>query len=125
MSKKTINIWNREFQLPIAYMCDSDETVTQIQKEAEQRFFEKASEILSDAGEIKRFCLKNNGADIKENEITNIFKYVMPVEIFVLRCEDKREVAIMCNYRFDMEHGLAVIFENEELVNIISQDQII
>lgn len=49
----------------------------------------------------------------------------MPKSLFVGRDEAKRIVAIMCDYRFDMEHGLAVVFENEQFKMIGEQDIIL
>ena len=49
----------------------------------------------------------------------------MPKSLFVRRDEAKRIVAIMCDYRFDMEHGLAVVFENEQFKMIGEQDIIL
>lgn len=33
--------------------------------------------------------------------------------------------AILCNYRFDMEHGLAVLFENGTYKSVGSQDTVL
>ena len=54
--------------------------------------------------------------------VDNIFKYVMPKNIYVPRNLKKRVVAIMCNYKFDTEHGIAVVFENEQFKEIGAQD---
>ena len=42
----------------------------------------------------------------------------------MLRNTDVHEVALMCNYRYDPEHGLAAVFENERLKKIIPQDEL-
>jgi hypothetical protein len=31
----------------------------------------------------------------------------------------------MCNYKFDMENGLAIVFENEEAIEVGKQDIIL
>ena len=56
--------------------------------------------------------------------IENIFKYVMPKSIFVPR-EEKRIVAVLFDFRFDMEHGMAIVFENEKFSTIGSEDIIL
>ena len=56
------------------------------------------------------------------DKIENIFKYVMPKEIFVPHTEKHRNVAIMCNYKFDIEHGIAVLFENGQFKKVGPQD---
>lgn len=48
----------------------------------------------------------------------------MPKYLFVKR-EINKHVVAMCNYKFDMEHGIAVVFENEMFSKIVSQDIIL
>ena len=48
----------------------------------------------------------------------------MPESLFVPRTE-KKTIAIMCNYKFDKEHGIAVVFEEGRLKEIGSQDIIL
>ena len=35
---------------------------------------------------------------------------------------NKRAIAVMCNYKFDMEHGIAIVYENEEFKEVGPQD---
>ena len=44
---------------------------------------------------------------------------------FLYRNEEKRIVALMCNYKFDIENGIAIVFENEKLKDIGIQDIIL
>ena len=74
--------------------------------------------------EVEKYILKNG---LKENgisEVDNIFKYVMPKSISVPKAK-KRVVALMCNYKFDMEHGIAVIFEDEKFKKVGPQDLVL
>lgn len=48
----------------------------------------------------------------------------MPQALYVKRNEKKRVVSLLCNYRFDEEHGIALTFENEKLKGIGTQDDI-
>ena len=45
----------------------------------------------------------------------------MPKSISVPKSKT-RKIAIMCNFKYDMEHGLAIVFENEEFVTVGPQD---
>ncbi|MCM1539584.1 MAG: hypothetical protein NC254_14450 [bacterium] len=54
--------------------------------------------------------------------VDNIFKYVMPIKRYVLRTGKDRSIAILCDYKFDIEHGIAVVFKNEKFFRIGSQD---
>ncbi|MCR5024067.1 MAG: hypothetical protein K6A90_07020 [Lachnospiraceae bacterium] len=125
MSKEKITIWNRDFDMEVKYDCYSGEEVLQIQKDAINEFLKSGTAIDAALEQVKQYCLKNNKDDIGGNSIENIFKYVAPKYLYVARNKDKHVVAIMCNYKFDPENGLAVVFENEKFSKIGMQDIIL
>ena len=49
----------------------------------------------------------------------------IPKSVLIPREKEKRVVALMCNYKFDMEHGLAIVFENEQFKTVGPQDIIL
>ena len=49
----------------------------------------------------------------------------MPKYIYIPRKNNSRIVAIMCNYKFDEENGIAIIYKNEKYNNIINQDVVL
>lgn len=123
MNKFNCKIWNRDFSLDVVFDVYKGETVTDKQNEAFECFQKNAGALLSDATEISKYCLKKNKDDIPGAAIENIFKYVIPQKLYVCRSKsDKREVALLCAYKFDPEHGIAIVFENEKLVKIGQQD---
>ena len=73
---------------------------------------------------IKYSCYPGEEVTAIQQEIDNIFKYVIPKRIFIPRT-DKKIVAILCDYKFDMENGIAVVFENEKFKEIGVQDIIL
>ena len=75
-------------------------------------------------GEIKHYIERTSDTDVKAEKIDNIFKYVIPKRIFIPRT-DKKIMAILCDYKFDMENGIAVVFENEKFKEIGVQDIIL
>ncbi len=125
MNKVIINIWNREFELEVSYDCFDDEELLQTQKDAVAELVKHRNCIVESESKVKEYCLCKNAHEIGTGTINNIFKYVMPQSLFVVRNETKRIVAIMCDYKFDMEHGLAVVFENEQFKIIGEQDIIL
>ena len=60
-------------------------------------------------------------AYLQGKKINNIFKYIIPKLIYIPNNRPQRTIDLLCDFRFDIEHGIAIIFENEELINIVSQ----
>ena len=134
MDKQKIKIWGREFELDVSFYAFDGNDATDAQKDALDLFLkanascipneetgeyvggkEDTSLIDSIKADVEKYCLTNaNGNDV-DDPITNIFKYVIPKCIFVDEViEDSRIVALLCDFKFDMEHGLAIVFENEK-----------
>lgn len=122
INEVNINIWGRDFSLPVKYDCYENEEVIMNQKEALQNFMNNGEFINNSLDNLKEYCLSLNGNEIEAKEISNIFKYVIPKYLFVPRSENNRLLALMCNYRFDMEHGIAIVFCDEKLKEIGIQD---
>lgn len=125
MSKEKITMWSREFDMEVKYDCYSGEEILQIQRDAIGAFLKSGAAIDAALDQVKQYCLKNNRVDIGSDSIENIFKYVAPKYLYVARNKEKRVVAIMCNYKFDPENGIAVVFENEKFSKIGMQDIIL
>ncbi len=117
-----IKIWNRDFDLNVLYDCYAGEEILDEQKEALKKFSSDKTTIESSKADVERYCLHHNKDEIGNNEIDNIFKYVMPESIFVKR--DLR-VAIMCRYKFDSEHGICAVFRDGKLIEVGKQDIIL
>ena len=123
MNKTKVNIWGRDFELYVSYQNFPDEDITSNQVAIYESLpFVDFSDSLS---YVKQFVMKRDGYKINENGISNIFKYVMPKSILITRDNNIQVFAVMCNYKFDMEHGLAIIFENKSFKNVGSQDLIL
>ena len=45
-----------------------------------------------------------------------------PTDIYLPRTTEIRSAALFCDYRFDEEHGIAIVFENEKFIEIGTQD---
>lgn len=118
-----MNLWGRDFSLPVYYECDTDQDVLDIQKETKDALLASWDTVEGSKEAIENYCLERDG-DQTECPITNIFRYVIPTSIVVLRSENSHKAALMCNYRFDPEHGLAAVFENEQLVAVVPQDEL-
>lgn len=117
---KRVKIWGRQFSLGVYFDTYESDEITDIQTKALESFLSKSEEIFQSSKRIEQYCMKHNKKEIG-NTITNIFKYVIPTTIFVKQ-DSKRVVLLLCNYKFDEEHGIALQFENESLKSIGPQD---
>lgn len=122
MSKSKITIWGRAFELPVMYECYKGETVLASQREAFVLLEDNAAEVAESLEAVKKYVRKTGTGQLADGAIENIFKYVMPKSVFVPHIKKHRIAAIMCNYKFDMEHGIAVVFENGKFKEIGAQD---
>lgn len=119
-----ISIWERAFLLPVEYDCYDDEIVTDAQKNAVKMMAMHPEWIVASKAQVVRFCKEEVLADNENNKKDNIFSYIKPDYLFVKR-EDHPRVALMCKYRYDMEHGLAVVFDTDGSVKVGPQDIIL
>ena len=123
MLNYNLNVWGRDFELPVVFDCYKDETVLPEQELALTQFLAATDLLSSCLDKVKTYCEKQNPAQFEHAHIDNIFKYVIPQQIYVQRTNDKsRIVALMCAYKFFPENGLAIVFKNEMFEAIGSQD---
>lgn len=120
MSKSVLKIWGREFELNIIYECYPGDEVLDSQR-VEFELLTSADTVDTALESVKRYVARTAGSQV-DTPIENIFKYVMPKSVFVPHNKKSPSVAIMCNYKFDMEHGIAVVFENGKYKEIGTQD---
>lgn len=127
MSKVSLNIWGRPLDLDIEYDCYEGEEILDSQKKAYELFVNCSSELFETAYfEAVNYCYKTNRADIVEDKIDNIFKYVKPKAIYIKRGTfDERKVAIICAYKFNPDDGMAIVFRNEKFWEIGSENIIL
>lgn len=119
MNKVKVDFFGREFNLNVIFDYYEGEEILPSQKETLNSFLEEQCFLEGDLNQLKKYCLDRNKNEIGE-KIDNIFKYVIPVDIYITR--KKGVIAVMCKYKFDLEHGIALVYENEKLVEIGMQD---
>lgn len=125
MQSLTTKVWGRDFTLKVYFDCCSDEEILQSQRDALEALQKSWQVVDAAKPEVERYCLENNEEDIGSETVDNIFKYVIPEGLYVERNENKRVVLLLCAYRFDPEHGIALQFTNETLTAIDQQDALI
>lgn len=116
MSKIKLRIWQRDFKLNVDFDgdCPSDKQI-----KALDSFVSLQDTLLFSSEKVLSYCVKCNKDKITSD---NIFKYVVPKYIYVKK--NAKTIAIMCDYKFDLEHGIAVVFESNKFEKVVIQDKI-
>lgn len=125
MNKVNVTIWGRSFSLKVIYDCYGNEAVTPKQKQAIKKFLAIIATERKALEKTKQYCLAANPEGFADNMVDNIFRYVMPQYLYVRRSKKENFVAIMCDYRFNMEQGLAVVFKDEVFSEVVSQNAVL
>ena len=60
--------------------------------------------------------------DDENQKKDNIFSYILPQYIFVKEGTKGVKIALVCRYRYDEEHGLMIVFDNDGNYIIGGQD---
>lgn len=122
MTKTYMNIWGRGFELNIYYKMSSANKISAEQKAAYDAFMKKSVVVDEALPELKAYIEKNYSSKMQEEKVSNIFKYAMPRMVFIPKQVEGNTVALMCDFAFDVEHGIALVFRDEVLKAIGSQD---
>lgn len=123
MNKYTKRIWGREFALYAVFEGKRNEEPSEAQLKAWEAF---ENTIIDDESlsEVKKYIIKRHGKEKGVDQIDNIFRFVMPKSFYVPK--DKEKIAaIMCDYKLDIEHGLAVVFKEGKIYKVGPQDIIL
>lgn len=117
-----LTIWGREFELRVTFDCFDNEEVLPIQEQALEAFLKADAAIEDSKKQVENYILNDDFAELESDSVDNIFKYVNPTDIYLPRTTEIRSAALFCDYRFDEEHGIAIVFENEKFIEIGTQD---
>lgn len=125
MNKIQMEIWGRQFNVDVYYKNFQGNEITQYQKDSYTEFIDAYDEIEKSKNKIIDYIEEYYSENLLEEKVENIFKYVIPKTIYIPKEDKKRIVALLCDFKFDIEHGLAIIFENEKFNEIVTQDEIL
>lgn len=120
----SIIIWGREFILPVEYRCYDDEPASKEQQNAVNVLRSHPEWVEHAKNVVEKYCRELVIEDEDNGKKNNIFSYVKPEYLFV-KHEAKPRIAIMCKYRYDMEHGLAAVFSADGSITVGPQDIIL
>ena len=128
MRNVKVSIWGRPFDLKVSYDHFDDDVIPSDMVEARDRMLASWDSVEAALDDVKKYCLEHNGDEVEQlygtRSIDNVFRIAVPDCLYVLPSLDERKVALMLNYRFDLEEGLALLFANEALVSIGPQGDV-
>ncbi|HAV90087.1 MAG TPA: hypothetical protein DCW44_02280 [Eubacterium sp.] len=120
-----IVIKDKEYILPVEYDCYDDEEITSNQIWAAENFELNSNRLRMMIEKVAQYCeseIKNNSDSYIDKY--DILSYLKPEYLYVLRDDDREysRVALMCKYKYDLEHGLAIVFSKEGDIEVGIQD---
>ncbi len=118
-------IWGREFLLPVEYDCYRGERATKEQSVALRDFLSHQGWVDDSKKNVEKFCKTQVLEDDGNQKKDNIFSYIRPEYLFIKRDKEHPRVAMMCKYRYEPEHGLAVVFAHDGKITVGIQDIIL
>lgn len=141
VKEEEIYCWGQNRIMEIVIDAEEDAEFEHIQEEAFNRFFSNIDSLLAKAEEsvfqyYQEVCSDYRdrlGDDLKDkvapmiNSKQDIIKLVSPKQVLFPMAfdEDIREVGILLDCTWEKEHGLAIKFQNEEVVEVGYQDIIL
>lgn len=121
---RAVSLWGRDIDFTVIYDCYTGEEVLAKQRDAVNKLLENWSDAERSKTAVAEFCLERDPDKFPNGSIDNIFKYVMPQQLYIERTTEKRVVYILCAYRYDDEAGIAIKFVNEKLAGVSTQSNI-
>ena len=128
MTNKNLMVWGREFEIEVIYETFPGEGRIPEQDAALEGILSNWEVVDQSLDSVKDFCAESYplGLDAiaSGRTIDNIFRFVVPERLLLLRREEVRSVELLCLSRLDPEHGLAIYFENEQLAGVGTESTI-
>lgn len=123
MNRNIVTIWGRPLDINIIFECYGDQIPTDNQKSRLDSFLSNIEVVDSVLENVKLYCLEDENM-MGVSDIPNIFRYVMPDSLYVKRDDEEGIVALLCDYKYDIEHGIAIVFEHDHFREIVSQSDV-
>ena len=123
MNKGNVRILGREFELDVSFQNYPGEKITESQLSTLQMVQTVDYDSAKDG--VKEYIRTYFSNELGDDNLDNIFRFVMPKSILIPREEKPGKFAILCNFKLDMEHGIAVVFENWKYKTAGPQDLIL
>lgn len=124
--KEKFNIWGRDFDLDVSFICYDDEEVLDNQI----KIFKKIKEESNYYYEVCKFKIyeyvQEEIEKFPDNLIPeNVFKFIIPKAIIIDRNVDYDYYGFLFYYRYDRDNDICVSFKNNDFYEIGPEDIIL
>lgn len=119
-----ITIWGRDYSLPVKYDCYPGEVITEQQISMVSKFIKHPEWIDNAKVMIEKYCKADLIEDDNNKKKDNIFSYIHPHYLYVNRRNQGDAIYLICDYRYDEEHGLAIGFSKDGSIVLGSEDRV-
>ena len=123
MNKINVQIWGRSFDLSYSFQNFPDEEITEVQQQTLQSV--STVDYSHSKEGVEKYIRKYFFAELGSDDLKNIFRFVMPKSVLIPRNSEDHVFAVMCSFKLDMEHGIALIYKNKEFIEAGPQDIIL
>ena len=124
MTKKTAKliIWGREFCLPIEYSASIElKELVKVELSVKEFMDNSAEIILKSQFSVVSYA-KKFAASVGRTTSDDLFDYITPHMLLVNSADGSIYIALLCGFEYDPEHDIAIIYRDQKLVEVGSQD---
>ena len=118
-------LWGKDVELGIDFDVMPDEAPYDEQRAILQSLVENWSVVEDSKGSVESYCSSTDPEHSTYFETHDINDYVIPKTIWVKHRPSSKTIALLCEYRFDLEDGLAVVFEDCTFEEVCAQDEVV
>ncbi len=118
--------WGCNHKLEIVFDVYDGESILPVQELALDQFVNKIDLLDTVRLSFEEYIKETKPEDVQLDTLENLRKYVAPRSIFIKRPRNSdRIIAILCEYVYDIEDGIAIVFVNEQLAKVGKQNIIL
>lgn len=124
ITKANLVIWGKQFSMPVQYAGPAEPEASADLDQAIQAFIADSADITSKSILKLKAYIKGKAETIGSVAPENLFDSITPQMLLVTIDEGDALIALLCGFKFDPEHDIALIFRNNSLDEVGNQDLI-
>ena len=117
-----MTIWGRELCLPIEYSASIEFKELMKIELSVKEFMDNSAEIILKSQFSVVSYAKKFAASVGRTTSDDLFDYITPHMLLVNSDDGSIYIALLCGFKYDPEHDIAIIYRDQKLVEVGSQD---